>query len=51
MRIEFYQKIMSSKHSKPTFYTGRNSLKSAKLVVPKLYDLCVKAVIPTLSNL
>ena len=48
---EALTKIMSSKHSKPTLYTGKNSLNSAKLVVPKLYDLCVKRVIRTLDNL
>ncbi len=48
---EALAKIMSSKHSKRTLYTGKSNMNGAKLVVPKLYDLCVKALIPILSSL
>jgi hypothetical protein len=48
---EALAKIMSTKHSKRTLYTGKSNMNGAKLVVPKLYDLCVKVLIPTLSSL
>lgn len=44
-------RIMSAKHSKRVLYTGKANANSAKLNVPKLFDLSIKSLVSSLDEL